>query len=102
MGTRIQLHEKLLALFGSNRVYFQPPPTIKMTYPAIVYNFAGIYEGPANDKKYITENRYTVTFIHKDPDINYSEEVYAVFPMCSFDRRFVNDNLYHDVYTLYY
>ena len=102
MGTRIQLHEKLLALFGSNRVYYQPPPTIKMAYPAIVYNFDGIYENPANDKRYITENRYIVTFIHKDPDVSYSEEMYAAFPMCSFDRRFVSDNLYHDVYTLYY
>lgn len=102
MGTRIQLHEKLLALFGSNHVYFQPPPTIKMAYPAIVYNFDGLYERPANDKRYVVENRYKITFIHKDPDINYSDDMYSFFPMCSFDRRFVNDNLYHDVYTLYY
>jgi len=102
MGTRIQLHEKLLALFGSNHVYFQPPPTIKMAYPAIVYNFEGTYERPANDKRYVVENRYKVTFIHRDPDQNYSDDMYGVFPMCTYDRRFVNDNLYHDVYTLYY
>lgn len=102
MGTRIQLHEKLLALFGSNHVYFQPPPTIKMNYPAIVYNLDGIYERPANNKVYVAEKRYTVTFIHKDPDKNYSEDMYNAFSMCSFDRRFVSDNLYHDVYTLYY
>lgn len=102
MGTRIQLHEKLLALFGSNHVYFQPPPTIKMSYPAIVYKFDGIYERPANNRMYIAENGYTVTFIHKDPDVTYSEDMYAAFAMCSFDRRFVSDNLYHDVYTLYY
>lgn len=102
MGTRIQLHEKLLALFGSNHVYFQPPPTIKMSYPAIVYNLDGIYERPANNKMYVTEKRYTVTFIHKDPDVDYSDDMYSTFSMCSFDRRFVSDNLYHDVYTLYY
>lgn len=102
MGTRIQLHEKLLALFGSNRVYFQPPPTIEMSYPAIVYNLDGIYTRAANNGKYVKEDRYIVTFIHKDPDINYSDEMFAIFPMCSFDRRFVSDNLYHDVYTLYY
>ena len=102
MGTRIQLHEKLLALFGSNHVYFQPPPTIKMSYPAIVYNLDGIYERPANNKMYVAEKRYTVTFIHKDPDVDYSDDMYSAFSMCSFDRRFVSDNLYHDVYTLYY
>lgn len=102
MGTRIQLHEKLLATFGGNQIYFQPPPTIKMSYPAIVYNFAGYYERSADNKKYVTEKRYTVTFIHKDPDDTYAGEMYDIFPMCSFDRRFVNDNLYHDVYTIYY
>ena len=102
MGTRIQLHEKLLAMFGSTHVYFQPPPTINMSYPAIVYTFAGFYERPADDKKYLTEERYTITFIHKNPDSNYGEDMYNAFPMCSFDRRFVNDNLYHDVYTIYY
>lgn len=102
MGTRIQLHEKLLALFGSNHVYFQPPPTIKMAYPAIVYNLDDLYTRSANNKKYIKEKRYIVTFIHKDPDKDYSDEMFGAFPMCSFDRRFVSDNLYHDVYTLYY
>ncbi len=102
MGTRIQLHEKFLALFGNHQVYFQPPPTIRMSYPAIIYNFSGFYTRPADNKKYISEARYTVTFIHKDPDTNYGEEMNNAFPLCSFDRRFVNDNLYHDVYTLYY
>lgn len=102
MGTRIELHEKLMALFGSNHVYFQPPPSIKMVYPAVVYKFDGIFERSANNKKYVAEKRYTVTFMHKDPDVNYSSEMYNAFPMCSFDRRFVSDNLYHDVYTLYY
>ena len=102
MGTRIQLHEKLLALFGSNRVYYQPPETVKLQYPAVIYHFEGFYQRPANDKWYITEGRYNITFIHKDPDVNYGEEMFSAFQMCSFDRRFVSDNLYHDVYTIYY
>jgi hypothetical protein len=102
MGTRIQLHEKLKTLLESNHVYFQPPQTLKMTYPAITYNLDDLYTRSANDKKYIKEDRYIVTFIHKNPDKNYSDDMFATFPMCSFDRRFINDNLYHDVYTLYY
>ena len=102
MGTRIQLHEKFMGLFGSYNIYFQPPETIKLKYPAIIYDFDGFYTKPANDKKYVMENRYTVTFIHKDPDVHYEEDMFSMFPWCSFDRRFVNDNLYHDVYTLYY
>lgn len=102
MASRLELHQELIGILGSNYVYFQPPETVKLKYPAIIYELAGIYHKPANDKKYIAEKRYTVTFIHLNPDITYSEEMYNVFPMCSFDRRFVNDNLYHDVYTLYY
>ena len=102
MGTRLELQSALTDMFGSKHVYFQPPPTIKMIYPAIVYNLDGLYTSPANDKKYLKEERYTVTFIHKDPDENYSDGMFNAFPMCSFDRRFVSDNLYHDVYTLYY
>jgi hypothetical protein len=103
MGTRLELHEELKNLRGSSHhVYFQPPETLKMTYPAIVYKFDGLYTRSANDKKYVKENRYIVTFIHKDPDEKYSDDMFGAFPMCSYDRRIVVDNLYNDVYTLYY
>ena len=34
---RLELHEILCTILGSRNVYFQPPESIKMNYPAIVY-----------------------------------------------------------------
>lgn len=102
MGTRIQLHEKLLAMFGSNEVHFQPPPTKRMKYPAIVYSLNNIDSRHADNSTYLKYKQYMVTFIHKDPDLDLFDELTGAFPMCSFDRRYIADNLYHDVYTIYY
>lgn len=102
MGTRIQLHEKLSALFGSYHIYFQPPPTIQMEYPAIVYSLSDAHQRQANNKNYLITKRYTLTFIHRDPDVDLINDMLSSFELCSYDRRFVNDNLYHDVYSLYY
>ena len=35
--TREELHELLVSVLGSRNVYFQPPESIRMQYPAIVY-----------------------------------------------------------------
>ena len=45
MGTRIELQLKLEEILGSRHVYFQPPASIKMTYPAIVYELDFV-QGP--------------------------------------------------------
>ena len=37
MGTRLELQSKLEEILGSRQVYYQPPETVKMEYPAIVY-----------------------------------------------------------------
>ena len=42
MGTRIELQSKLEELLGSRQVYYQPPETVKMEYPAIVYSKSNI------------------------------------------------------------
>lgn len=102
MGTRLELHEKLLSLHENGNVYFQPPATIKMAYPAIVYTLSNAKLTRADNHAYLTCSRYTVTFIHSNPDVTYLDEMSSTFEMCSFDRRFISDNLYHDVYSIYY
>lgn len=99
---RTELHQKLETILNSNHVYFQPPESVKMVYPAIVYNLSDFSLRPADDRNYVTNKRYTVTYIHRDPDSTLNEPMFDTFRMCSFERRFVNDNLYHDVYSIYY
>ena len=38
MNRRLELHSKLVQLIGNNNVYFQPPASVKMSYPCVVYN----------------------------------------------------------------
>ena len=99
---RLTMHNRLLGVLGSSNVYFQPPETAKIRYPAIIYNLSDYYHRQADNFNYINNERYTVTYIHKDPDIDLTKEMFNSFSMCRFDRRYVKDNLYHDVYSVYY
>ena len=102
MESRLSLQTKLETVLGSRNVYFQPPETVKLNYPAIIYNLSDIEAQYADNKAYAAHKRYTVTYIHKDPDVDLFTDMMTIFAWCSFDRRFVTDNLYHDVYSLYY
>lgn len=101
MGTRLELHEILVDILGSRNVYFQPPETIKMTYPAIVYSRSRIESVSADDSKYKQSLAYEVTVIDKNPDSELPFKVLQL-PMCRHDRGFVSDNLNHNVFTLYF
>ncbi len=98
---RLELHQKLVDLLGSNAVYFQPPESFKMTYPCIVYERSRMNSRKANNHTYLKYNQYTVTVIDEDPDTEIPDKLFEL-PHCSHDRRFVSDDLYHDVFTLYF
>ena len=102
MASRLKLHEELCALLGSRNVYFQPPESLKLRYPCIVYALSGVDKNNANNRAYITDKRYELTIIDYDPDSELSDKILEYFPKSSFDRPFVSDNLNHWVITLYY
>ena len=101
MAPRLELQTILKDLLGSNNVYFQPPPSIKMVYPAIVYNRDQINIDHAGNKPYRHEKRYQITVIDANPDSEIPMKV-AGLPKCSFDRFFTADNLNHNVFNLYF
>lgn len=86
---------------GGKRVYFQPPASIKMVYPCIVYNLDDIDTGFANNNPYTLTNKYAVMLITKDPDSKLIHKI-AQLPMCTMNRAYTADNLYHYVYDLYF
>lgn len=102
MGTRLELQSKLEELLGSRQVYYQPPESIKMEYPAIVYSKSKIDIDRANDSVYTKNTRYEITVIDKKPDNPVIEKLLACFSYCTHDRYYKADNLNHDVLTLYY
>lgn len=101
MNNRLELHELLCEVLGSRNVYFQPPESLTMKYPAIVYSRNRMNDNHANDDVYKRSLVYTITVIDKDPDSEIVERV-SRLPMCSYDRHFTSDNLNHDVFTIYY
>lgn len=101
MGRRADLHEILCGIVGSRNVYFQPPETIKMVYPCVVYGRSGIDTKFANDLPYGHVNEYTITVIDRDPDSLIPSKISDI-PTCRFDRHFTSDNLNHDVFRIYY
>lgn len=100
--TRIELDDRLRELLGSNNVYYQPPESIKLKYPCIIYSRDEIDTRRADDGVYHAINRYEVTIIAKDPDFPLFDTFLFKFPMCSLARTFTIDNLNHYSFTLYY
>lgn len=82
-------------------VYFQPPTGFLMKYPCIVYDFARFDTDYAGNLPYRLKKAYNITVIDKDPDSLIPQRI-AELPVCSFDRTFKSDNLYHTVFTIYY
>lgn len=89
-------------MLGSKNVYFQPPESLKLTYPCIVYSVEDIDTLKANDRNYRMINKYELTIIDRDPDTEIHYRILGNYQMCRFDRAFVSDNLYHKVLSLYY
>ena len=100
--SRLDLHAELVALLGSQNVYFQPPESIKMKYPCIVYQRSTGDTLYADNKPYRFTMRYSLTLIDKDPDSPFVDKIAMAFPMCRHNRHFTVDNLNHDTYELYY
>lgn len=100
MDSRLELHEILCNILGSRNVYYQPPASVKMEYPAIVYSRQKINNLHANNSVYKQSNAYEVTVIDEDPDSEIVKRV-SKLPACRHDRYFTSDNLNHDVFTLY-
>ena len=101
MASRVELQYKLEDLLGSSQVYYQPPDTIKMEYPAIVYSKTRIDSTFADDASYLIRKQYEIIVISKSPDNPVINKILQL-PMCTFNRHYKSDNLNHDVLTLYF
>lgn len=101
MASRPELQSKFEDILGSRNVYFQPPSSVRMQYPAIVYSRKNIESRFANGKVYRKLPCYEVVLIDKNPDSEFIDKILEL-PYCSFDRHYEADNLNHDVFTIFY
>lgn len=101
MASRLDLQNLLERLLGSTNVHYQPPESIKMSYPAIKYQRSDIRLKHANNSTYLKTNCYEIIVIDTLPDNEVINKLLEL-PNCKYDRPYIADNLHHDVLTLYY
>jgi hypothetical protein len=101
MAQRLELQALLETLLGSRNVYFQPPPSVEMKYPCIVYKRDRVNTIYANNLPYRNKTRYQVTVMDRDPDSVIHKRI-GQLPLSSYDRFYTADNLNHDVYNLFF
>lgn len=101
MAPRLELQTILEGVLGTRNVYFQPPPSLQMQYPCIVYKRNDAQTEFADNNPYIHTKRYQVTVIDRNPDSLIPDKIGAL-PLCLYDRSFATDNLNHDAFNLYF
>lgn len=97
---RYQLQRVLVDILGSKFVYYQPPLSLKMTYPCIVYSLDNYMDKNANNSLYFHKTRYQVTVIDRNPDSEIPMKLNRL-PHASLSRTYTADDLYHFVFHTY-
>ena len=100
MANRLDLQTRFEEILGSRNVYYQPPASVIMQYPAIVYSRRNISTHFAGDTIHIQRPAYDVVLIDKNPDSSYVAKILQI-PYSRYDRHYVSDNLHHDSFTIY-
>lgn len=88
-------------LLESRNVYYQPPESLRLKFPCIIYDISRIQKQHADNKPYLRSIGFTVTYVSKNPTDEMLLKL-SDLPYCYFDRSFVADNLHHYEYTIYY
>ena len=101
MDRRIELGNILKAIPGVKKVYFQPPESIELVYPCIVYHLQSVDTIYANNYPYRNEDAYQLMIIDRNPDSAIRHYVEKL-PMCRFDRYYSVENLNHWLFVMYY
>ena len=82
MGKRVDLQALLETTLGSEHVYFQPPESVKMEYPCIIYSLDSGSTIFANDLPYKHDKCYSIKVIDKNPDSIILDKIAMLPKMC--------------------
>lgn len=98
---REEFHNVLSGILANGHVYYQPLETVKISYPAMIYNRLPFKLEHADNRLYLFTDKYEVTYISHVPD---DEVIRALMelPKSVCVRDFVSDNLYHYVFNIYH
>lgn len=79
-------------------LYFQPPESVKLAYPCIIYSLNDMTNWYADDFPYGTTIRYDFTYITRSPSSKLPAKLVKLKHV-GFDRYYVYENLHHYAYT---
>lgn len=105
MKSRLELDDILAGIIGitesdgDRHTYYNPPPSVRMRYPAIKYSLSGIASKYANNGVYNAAPTYELILIDEDPDSQYLIPLMHL-PQCRFNRHYKAENLNHWVFTI--
>lgn len=88
-----------LARISTEQIYVQPPNNITMNYPCFVVATDYLETRRADNHTYKVNHRAVVTHISQERDGTLYHRVLSI-PSAAFDRSYVSDNLYHDVFKI--
>lgn len=101
MGQRPNLHQIFEDVLGSKNVYFQPPESVKLKYPCIIYGLSKLPIQHADDRPYLISRGYEGVLIDRSPDSVILERL-TELSMCEFGKPYPADDLNHYPFTIYY
>lgn len=102
MATRLQFRDRLKEVLGLDHLYFAPPSGFKMEYDCCVYKIARRPAKHADNIRYLKHTAYECMLIFRDPDSDLPEKLMDGFSLCEWNRRYMADNLTHEVFIVYY
>lgn len=102
MADRLELQSEFEDFLGSRNVYYRPPESVRMNYPAIRYSRNGSSLAHANNRVYLNTRRYDGVIIDPNPDSALPDLMLDRFPMCTFSKAYSTNNLHHFPFTIYY
>lgn len=100
MRTRIELQAMLENLIGSRNVYFQPPESLKIKYPCIIYSTHNVTNDFANNDIYKQDYFYELVLVDSNPDSEIFKKM-CKLPKFRFKNFYVSENLNHYVFESY-
>lgn len=102
MGSQPELQILLEDILGSDQVYYQSPPNVYRSYPAILYKRSPNRVKHANNKPYLVLTRYEVTVMTQQPDEADIPDKVQALPSCVMERYYTRQNLHHYVFVLHF
>jgi len=100
-ANRIELRAKLLSALSDcdedAALYFQPPESVKLEYPCVIYRVATFTTSNADNIHYKKNVTFDVTYITRSSTSKVPSRMLEE-PLMSFDRYYTAENLHHYSY----